>query len=146
MEPREIRAARMIEGDDPQILRGEAHSKRRLSVYISNEGGVMSKLASEYRDRANDALALSKTAHSHEEGRLHLKRQRALNTLADSQDWLATDFNDRLPHQGHVTPESTIGAIQRWKNEAELANNRGLRRCRRVIVGARRLGGVFELL
>ncbi len=48
----------------------------------------MSRQADDYRDRADDARARSQTSHSHEEGRLQLKRQKALNALAVVEDWL----------------------------------------------------------
>jgi len=48
----------------------------------------MARQADDYRDRADDARTRSRTAHSHGEGRLQLKRQKALNDLADIEDWL----------------------------------------------------------
>jgi hypothetical protein len=57
-------------------------------LLLSKMEACVSRNATDYRDRANDAKARSKTAHSHEEGYLQLKRQKALNALADTEDWL----------------------------------------------------------
>lgn len=82
----------------------------------------MSRQADDYRDRADDARARSRTAHSHEEGRLQLKRQNALNSLADIEDWL--DGQGRKQSQKTAldptlgrTPDPTASSIQRWENE-----------------------------
>ena len=86
----------------------------------------MSRQADDYRDRADDAQARSRTAHSHDEGRLQLKREKALNALADIEDWL--DGEGRKQSRPSVrdltigtTSDPTIGSIQRWENEGGLS-------------------------
>ena len=48
----------------------------------------MSKSSNDFRDLASDAGERARTAHSDEEGHLQRKRQKALNDMADNQDWL----------------------------------------------------------
>ena len=48
----------------------------------------MSTISKEYRDRAKDAAERAKTAHSDGDGYVQRKRQKALNEMADNENWL----------------------------------------------------------
>ncbi|WP_147413705.1 hypothetical protein [Pseudorhodoplanes sinuspersici] len=75
----------------------------------------MPRQADDYRDRAEDARARSKTAHSHDEGRLQLKRQKALNDLADIEDWLDGEGRKRFqPPARDLTIDTTSDPTVSW--------------------------------
>ena len=82
----------------------------------------MSRLAEDYRDRANDARSRSRTAHSQEEARLQQKRHKALHDLADIEDWLNGEGRERSKPwakdlRSGATSDPSVGSIQRWENE-----------------------------
>lgn len=55
----------------------------------------MTKQSEDYRDKAKDAGARAKTAHSDDEGHMQRQRQKALDKLAENEAWLEGNRKDQ---------------------------------------------------